>query len=61
MGGKHRRRRSIQLPPELRNLRITISEEGQVDLGVCRDALMDFLRKCAENKKGSSEESAKDS
>jgi len=60
-GRKHRRRRTIQLPAELQNLRITIREGGEVDLGICREALMDFLRKCAENKKNKTEDAPDES
>ncbi|MDT7942513.1 MAG: hypothetical protein RQ993_04500 [Bacteroidota bacterium] len=49
-GRRHRRRRALRLPPELQNLRITIRENGEVDLGVCREALIEFLQKCAKNR-----------
>jgi hypothetical protein len=27
---------------------VTIREDGTIDLGVCREALVEYLRKCAE-------------
>ncbi len=60
-GRKHRRRRTIQLPAELQNLRITIREGGEVDLGICREALMEFLRKRAENSTNKTENSSEES
>jgi hypothetical protein len=47
-GRRRRKRQKINLPPELQNLRVTIREDGTIDLGVCREALIEYLRKCAE-------------
>jgi hypothetical protein len=47
-GRRRRKRQKINLPPELQNLRVTIREDGTIDLGVCREALVEYLRKCAE-------------
>ncbi len=47
-GRRRRKRQKIILPPELQKLHITIREDGTIDLGVCREAIIDFLRKRAD-------------
>lgn len=48
-GRRRRKRQKIILPPELQKLHITIREDGTIDLGVCREAIVDFLRKRADS------------
>lgn len=43
-----RRRRPFALPPELQGLSPRITENGEVDLGICREVLLRFLESLRE-------------
>lgn len=43
-----RKRRPFALPPELQGLSPRITENGEVDLGICRETLLRFLESLRE-------------
>ncbi|GIV22588.1 MAG: hypothetical protein KatS3mg025_0247 [Bacteroidia bacterium] len=52
MGKRGRKKRAIQLPPELQGLAPRISETGEVELGVGREAWLRFLERLRRGEKG---------
>lgn len=48
-----RKRRPLMLPPELQGLSPRIRENGEVDLGICRETLLRFLESLRKAEEGS--------
>jgi hypothetical protein len=41
---RQRKRRCFQVPSSLENLHVKIREDGRIDLGVSRDAILSYLQ-----------------